>query len=163
MKIWINHFDVASLYNKLKNISCNGQKITGNQKIQLIYENSDGQFYLQNEKLYKITYSNESDVFEFNNYMTNVSVIMDNSIEHVQEVFTVPVNPAIVNSTTSLTLSLPNNDIHLVLFGKGGTYSIYNSIDCLETISEFYFETTSADIHSDVFKKSLNEFLSVLI
>jgi hypothetical protein len=168
MRIYIDNYDVAKLNPKIHNLADN--VVSSNSRLFIL--SHDGRFYTKHEDVFQIFIEKEDNVIRVLNYIKNVDVVVDNSIEVHKKVYSLPYEHVKFNTIT-LTIALnPPNMLKLVLVGKPKEQSpsfflkkqpIQNqsNIDNID-ILDFYFDTTVTDIANEDLKQSLNEFLSLL-
>ena len=165
MRIYIDDYDVSKIKNKLHVFSEN----IASSKKRLYLLSEDGMFYTNHNKIFKVFVENENDIIHINNYVNNLNIVVDNSIEVHKQVYSLPYEHTIFNTIT-LTITLKQHDnIKLVLFCKPHEpsackffkKSVNNNGDGIDII-DFYFETNFKDIANDDLKKSIIMFLSLL-
>lgn len=165
MRIYIDDYDVSKLKTKLNNLAENIAKC--DTRLYLLSE--DGMFYTTNEDIFKVLVEKEDDLIYINNYINNINIVVDNSIEIHNKVYSLPYDHVQFNTVTlTVTLNTCCN-VKLVLVGKPKVPSPcqffkkhttlkYDYID----IINFYFDTPITDIANDDLKKSIIMFLSLL-
>ena len=176
MRIYIDNYDVGKLKHKIHDLADN--IVSSNRKLFILSQ--DGRFYAKNEDVFQVLIEKEDAVIRVQNYINNIDIVVDNSIEVHKKVYSLPYEHIKFNTMTVTIALNPPNRLKLVLFGKPKepSPSFLNSfflkkqpvcnqasnqanIDNID-ILDFYFDTTITDIANEDLKQSLNEFLSLL-
>ena len=77
MRIYIDNYDISKLKTKLNNLE--ETIVTRSNKLYLLSQ--DGMFYTQHDQVFQIFVEKEDDNFTINNYVDNINIVVDKSIE----------------------------------------------------------------------------------
>ena len=83
MRIYIDDYDVSKIKNKLHVFSEN----IASSKKRLYLLSEDGMIYTNHNKIFKVFVENENDIIHINNYVNNLNIVVDNSIEVHKQVY----------------------------------------------------------------------------
>jgi len=154
MKLYIEDYKFSNLVKRISSL----KKYLVDTKTRLEISSNDGEYYIDNSHVYKITISDEAPK-RYEKYYKNLNLIVDYSY-----------------TTNIETSQIPNNNIELVFnylyFALNKSSKLKLVIKTLnETVDDinniipvdFYFEKDGYDeINTIFFKDEINVFLSLL-
>ena len=154
MRIFIIDYSLSNLASKIPYI----KKYLVDIKKKLEIVTSNGEYYIDNYKTYKMVI-NDKDIVVYNNYFNNFSLLVDYSYLEMIETSQVP-NSNIEMVTNYLYFSLnKNSKIKFVV------NAINDNIDDIINLNplDFYIEVDGdIDINDIFYKDEINLFLSLL-
>jgi hypothetical protein len=154
MRIFIIDYSLSNLASKIPYI----KKYLVDIKKKLEIVTSNGEYYIDNYKTYKMVI-NDKDIVVYNNYFNNFSLLVDYSYLEMIETSQVP-NSNIEMVTNYLYFSLnKNSKIKFVV------NAINDNIDDIINLNplDFYIEVDGdIDINDIFYKDEINVFLSLL-
>jgi len=154
MKIFIENYTLLSLNNKIPSL----KKYLVDTKQQLEITSNEGQYYIDESKVYKIIVS-DKDAVVHKKYYNDYNLLLDNSYTVLVETNQIPNhNIEIIYKYYYFALNKLSK-LRLVI------QTIYDINDEINNISpiDFYFEKEGdIEINNIFFKDEINVFLSLL-
>jgi hypothetical protein len=154
MKIFIENYTLLNLNNKIPSL----KKYLVDTKQQLEITSNEGQYYINESKVYKITVS-DKDVVVHKKYYNDYNLLLDYSYTVLVETNQIPNhNIEIIYKYYYFAL----NKLSKLRFVIQTIYDINDEINNISPI-DFYFEKEGdIEINNIFFKDEINVFLSLL-
>lgn len=157
MKLYIENYNIERHFiNNLKNL----EKLQSRQQSKSEIYSDEGIYYINDVNLYKCIIE-DGIIKTIPNYYKDFTALTDNSKLSYVEAFQIPFNHIILHIIEFHYLL--SNSIILVIKGKHDVDKLDIDSHKYLTFMDFYFEIPDTlDIHDEIVKKEVGEFLSVL-
>lgn len=157
MKIYVDNYNPS----KIKLHHLEKHLIYSDRKLSFLSE--EGIFTIKDDALFEIKEETNSAQIAtkcINNYLDNIDIVVDNSIEELKLVYSLPYEHFKME-TLVFTYKLLNVNLIVICTNKENAFKDIFKKEQLNII-DFYFETNCSNIFDCDFKKTINEFLSLL-
>jgi len=154
MKIFIENYPLFNLNNIIPSL----KKHLVDTKQLMEITSSEGQYYIDNSKVYKIIV-NDKEIVMYKNYYNGFNLLLDYSYAVMIETNQIPNHNIEVMYKYYYFASNKSSKLKLVI------QTIYDNADEINNINpiDFYFETEGdVEINNIFFKDEINVFLSLL-
>ena len=151
MRIFIADYSLATLKTRVPHL----KKYLVDEKTKLEIITNEGQYYIDNSKVYKMIVTDKSAKI-YENYSNGVTLLVDNSYTVLQEMNQIPNHNIEITNTYFYFALNKSSKLRLVIQTHDET--IENMDPC-----DFYFETKDeTEINNIFFRDEINVFLSLL-